>query len=304
MIIDAHAHLIPVFSGSFGGGELRDCGGGRMQFLDGSTAQIIPEELYIDHGFTVETLVSEMDKADVGKALLIQAYYYGIHNLYVAEAVAKYPDRFLGVGSFDPYTVQKEKIMDLLIHKYQFRCFKFELSEGAGLTGFHPDFQADGPVMEPVYRRAAQENIAIIFDVGKKGTLGFQIDNSAKAARSFPSVRFVVCHLLAPELGEDMGQWTENMKKLAACDNIVFDIAALPWNVREAYPYSTAAGFVRRACDLAGADRLIWGSDVPCVLTLSSYREQYAFLKDSGLFSRKELEMILGGTAERLFWNL
>ena len=47
MIIDAHAHLIPVFSGSFGGGELRDCGGGRMQFLDGSTAQIIPEELYI-----------------------------------------------------------------------------------------------------------------------------------------------------------------------------------------------------------------------------------------------------------------
>lgn len=304
MIIDAHAHLIPVFSGSFGGGELRDCGGGRMQFLDGSTAQIIPEKLYMNGGFTVETLVSEMDKAGVDRALLIQAYYYGIHNLYVAEAVAKYPDRFLGVGSFDPYMVQKEKIMDLLIHKYQFPCFKFELSEGAGLTGFHPEFRVDGPIMEPVYRKAAQENVIIIFDVGKKGTRGFQIDNVVKAARSYPSVRFVVCHLLAPELGEDMRQWTENMQKLAACNNIVFDLSALPWNVREEYPYPTAAGFARRACDLAGADRLIWGSDVPCVLTLSSYREQYAFFGDSGLFSREELEMMLGKTAERLFWNL
>lgn len=110
MIIDAHAHLIPVFSGSFGGGELRDCGGGRMQFLDGSTAQIIPEELYIDHGFTVETLVSEMDKADVGKALLIQAYYYGIHNLYVAEAVAKYPTGFSALAALTPIRSKKRRL--------------------------------------------------------------------------------------------------------------------------------------------------------------------------------------------------
>ena len=303
MIIDAHAHLIRSFTGSVGNGESYDLRNGEIQFLDGSISRIIPNELYCDGGFPVETLIGEMDRAGIQKALLIQAYYYGINNRYIAQSAAKYPDRLLGVGSFDPYVDKREEIMEQLIHGFGFHVFKFEISQACGLTGFHPDFAVDGAIMEPIYRKAEQEKVKIVFDLGKRGTLGFQIDGVVCAAREHPAVSFVVCHLLAPDKEEDRAVWSRNMEKLAACENIFFDISALPWNIQERYPYRTCADFARAACDLAGSERLLWGSDVPCVLTRASYRSQYEFLRDSGRFTERELQNILCDTAEKLYWN-
>lgn len=303
MIIDAHAHLIENFSGSYGGGEVFDCKNGEIRLLDGTISRIIPEELYRDGGFTVDTLVQEMDRAGIDKAILMQAYYYGINNWYVKQAVEKYPHRFAAVGSFDPYIVKREDVMNRLVQQYGFRAFKFEISEGNGLTGFHPDFKVNGTEMDSVYRKAEADNVRLIFDLGKKGTLGFQIDEFIAAARLHPKVTFVVCHLLAPVRDEDVTEWGTNMRKLAECGNVFFDVSALPWNVREEYPYKTSAGFLRMACDIAGSGRLLWGSDVPCVLTLSSYRQQYSFIPESGLFSQEECRDILAGTAEKIYFS-
>lgn len=303
MIIDAHAHLIRGFSGSFGGGETFDCGNGEIRLLDGTVSRIIPEELYRDDGFTADTLIQEMDRAGIDKALLMQAYYYGINNGYVEQAVAQYPHRFAGVGSFDPYIVKRDEVMDALVRRCGFRAFKFEISESNGLTGFHPDFRVNGAEMEAVCQKAESDDVRLIFDLGKKGTRGFQIDAITDIARRHPGITFVVCHLLAPTRDEELTAWRTNMEKLAACENIFFDVSALPWNIREPYPYQTGARFLRTACDMVGSGRLLWGSDVPCVLTLSSYRQQYSFIPDSGLFSKEECEDILGRTAEKIYFS-
>ena len=303
MIIDAHAHLIRNFTGSVGNGESYDLRNGEIQFLDGSISRIIPSELYCDGGFTADTLIQEMDRAGIQKAVLIQAYYYGINNRYAAQSAAKYPDRLLGVGSFDPYIRQREEVMEQLIYGFGFHIFKFEISQACGLTGFHPDFTVDGTIMEPIYRKAEQNHIKIVFDLGKKGTLGFQIEGVVRAARKYPGVTFVVCHLLAPSRDEDRAEWRRNIERLAACENIFFDISALPWNIKEDYPYKTCADFARMACDIIGSERMLWGSDVPCVLTRASYRSQYDFLQASDRFTSQELQNILGDTAEKLYWN-
>lgn len=57
------------------------------------------------------------------------------------------------------------------------------------------------------------------------------------------------------------------------------------------------------AKQIVGVDRLIWGSDVPCVLTLSEYRKQYDYLIQSRKFKKQELDKMLGENALKLYWN-
>ena len=303
MIIDAHAHLIRSFSGNCGLGEVYDLGEGFIGRLDGSRSLIIPKELCTNGGFLAETLIQQMDAAGIEKAVLMQAYYYGTNNAYEFEAVQKYPDRFVGVGCFDPYAVEREQILDTLLERYGFRVLKFEISQGAGLTGFHPDYRINGDLMEPIYERAEHKDAIIVFDVGKRGTIGYQLEELTKAAKAHPKVTFVICHLLAPDFDTDESQWKKDIGGLAACPNIHFDISALPWNLREPYPFPSGARYARMAADIVGSNRLIWGSDVPCVLQLSSYKEQYDYLSVSGKFSADEIQMILGENAKRLFFK-
>ena len=56
-------------------------------------------------GMTLETMLAEMDEADVEIAVF-SAFGYGdlhvVSNETVAEVVKKHPDRFLGAGTVDP----------------------------------------------------------------------------------------------------------------------------------------------------------------------------------------------------------
>jgi predicted TIM-barrel fold metal-dependent hydrolase len=125
----------------------------------------------------------------------------------------------------------------------------------------------------------------------------FQSDAVAKIAMRHPAMRIVLCHLLAPHLGDDL-PLAEALKKLSL-NNIWFDLAALPWNVHpETYPYPQAQHFLATAKQIVGAEKLIWGSDVPCTLTRESYARQSSYIGESAIFSDNELEKIFCHNAE------
>lgn len=73
-----------------------------------------------------------------------------------------------------------------------------------------------------------------------------------------------------------------------------FDLSAIPWNVApEAYPYPTGQAYIRMAKDLVGAEKLIWGTDVPVVLTRDTYSHLLSYLTESDIFTPSELEKVL-----------
>ena len=39
------------------------------------------------------------------------------------------------------------------------------------------------------------------------------------------------------------------------------------------------------AKDVLGADKIIWGTDSPCVLTKFDYKDLYSFIEDSDVFT-------------------
>lgn len=299
-IIDAHAHVVQCIAGTGSQGELRPCGGGRAVYATGSSFQILPPEIG-EYDAAPEALLRVMDAHGVDRAVLLQGNYFGFQNLYTWEAMRKYPDRFTGAASYDPFSAQADKIKAHLFDELGFRIVKFEVSSGSGLMANHPPVDLDGEVMHQCYRHAADRDLIFVIDIGKPRSVSWQVDALARAIARYPEMRFVVCHLLAPQLGD--GELLKRSLDKLALPNVWFDLAALCLNSKpEGFPYPTARGYVRDAVDIVGAERLLWGSDMPSAMTRDSYRHFIDFIALHPGLGAGDKESILSGNAERLFF--
>ncbi len=299
-LIDAHAHVVQCIAGTGSQGELRPCGGGRAAYPTGQSFQILPPE-FGEYNAPPEALLRVMDAHGVEKAVLLQGNYFGFQNLYTWEAARTWPDRFAGAASYDPFSLQADKIKAHLFDELGFRIVKFEVSAGSGLMANHPAVDLDGEVMHREYRYAADRDLIFVIDVGKPRSVSWQVDALARAVARYPDLRFVVCHLLSPQL-EDGELLRRSLDKLAL-PNVWFDLAALCLNSRpETYPYPTARGYVKDAVDIVGADRLLWGSDMPSAMTRDTYRHFIDFIALHPGLSGQEKDKILYDNAEGLFF--
>ena len=301
-IIDAHAHVVQCIAGTGSQGELRPCGGGRAVYATGNSFQILPPEIG-EYDATPEALLRVMDEHGVDKAVLLQGNYFGFQNLYTYEAVRAYPDRFVGAASYDPFSFQAEQIKTHLFDELGFRIVKFEVSSGSGLMANHLPVDLDGEVMHAAYRHAADRDLIFVIDIGKPRSVSWQVDALARAIARYPGMRFVVCHLLSPQLGD--GELLKQSLDKLAMPNVWFDLAALCLNSRpEEFPYPTARGYVRDAVDIVGADRLLWGSDMPSAMTRDTYRHFIDFIALHPGLDSGDKEKILCRNAEKLFFSL
>ena len=153
-IIDAHAHIAPYIAGFTSRGELRAVGGGKAQYATGEIFQMFSESLG-DIGVTPESLLKVMDENGVEKAVLLQSNWLGFHNEYTYGAMQKYPSRFTGAATYDPFCLKVEEIRKRLFDELKFRAVKFELSNGSGLM-VNRTFDLDGDVMNGCYAHARE----------------------------------------------------------------------------------------------------------------------------------------------------
>lgn len=87
-------------------------------------------------------------------------------------------------------------------------------------------------------------------------------------------------------------------------ENVVFDLASLSGNQRpEPYPYPTAIWFIREAMGILGADRMMWGSDLPSNLCRDTYRHLFDYILESPAFTGSEKESMLWKTADRIYFT-
>lgn len=299
-LIDAHAHVVQCIAGTGSQGELRPCGGGRAAYPTGQFFQILPPE-FGEYDAPPEALLRVMDAHGVEKAVLLQGNYFGFQNLYTWEAARAWPDRFAGAASYDPFSLQADKIKAHLFDGLGFRIVKFEVSSGSGLMANHPAVDLDGEVMHREYRYAADRDLIFVIDIGKPRSVSWQVDALARAIARYPDLRFVVCHLLSPQLGD--GELLRRSLDKLALPNMWFDLAALCLNSRpETYPYPTARGYVKDAVDIVGADRLLWGSDMPSAMTRDTYRHFIDFIALHPGLSGRDKDKILYDNAAGLFF--
>ncbi len=299
-IIDAHAHVVQYIAGFTSRGELRGVGGGRARYADGSEFQMIPEKF--GGSFTADDMISVMDGNGVEKAVLLQGQFFGFQNEYTAEAVKKYPNRLIGAGSYDPFCAKAEDVKRRLFKELGFKAVKFEVSNGSGLMAYHLPIDLDGEVMNACYRHAADNGLTVVMDIGRPRNCCWQVDALAAVVKKYPSVTFVICHLLAPQR-TDVALLGGALSKLAR-PNVYFDLASLASNQQpETYPYPTAVEHLETAKRVVGSDRLMFGTDMPSNLCRDTYAHLTDYIKLSGVFTDRELEDIFYNTANAVYFG-
>lgn len=300
-IIDAHAHIARYISGFTSRGELHGVGGGMAAYADGTSFKMIPDGMG-EYGVTPEALLGVMDANGVDKAVLLQGQFLGFQNEYTYEAVTKYPERFVGAASYDPFCVKVEDVKRHLFRELGFSAVKFEVSNGSGLMAYHRPFALDGEMMDEQYRYAADNGLVFVIDMGRPRNCCWQPEALARAAKKYPSLTFVVCHLLAPQRGD--GEIFASAIGALALPNVYFDLASLAANQRpEAYPYPSAVEYIRMAKRELGAEKLMFGTDMPSNLCRDTYAHLTDYIKDSGVFGAQELEKVFYSTAESIYFS-
>ena len=299
-VVDAHTHVIERIAGLGRRGESRAIGNGRARWVGGGEDKLIPDG-WGDTGFSHDMLVRVMDENGISKAVLMQGSFYGFCNDYTFEAQQAHPERLYGMGTFDPYAYESRAIMERLVTEYRFRGLKFEISRSYGLMGYHPDLQLDASPMTPIWEYAEKEGLVISLDLGTFGEPSFQTEALARIAARHPGVAFVIEHLFYPGPGK-FDEVRAALRPFVPLSNVVFTIASIPNSAMpEAYPFPTSCRYAGIARDAVGADRILWGSDLPSVAVNATYRELIDYVAECGLFSDEELRKIYAENAVRVY---
>jgi len=308
MIIDAHAHIMTAVNGLTASGPTRSLAWGLARWGD-ETIQLLPP-FNEETTFPAEALLAQMDWAGVDRAVLLQGPFYGEANAYVASAVARFPDRFIGAFAPDPFAPDARRLYKQCVEDYGLRIVKLELSEPTGLTGLYPDLRIDAPEHRWIFDAAEKDGLVVTLDLGKIGSRAYQTEAVANIAERHPDLSIVIAHLAQPPIDEGdnaelSAEWRAQVL-LGRHPNVYFDLSALPAYSTDydEYPYSAAQTAINRAAELIGAEKLLWGADVPGLLTSGSYRQLLNYVRlHCDFLSEAEMADVLGLNALRVYWR-
>lgn len=294
-------HLVEYLCGNINNGSSRSIGNGKAITDTGDILTLIPPILGTDN-VTPEAMLKLMDSYNVEKGVLLQGNWLGFQNDYSYKAMKKYPNRFLACCTLDPFTLNKDKILDYFFTTLDFKVLKLELSTGSGIMANHSDVEIDSDLFLSIYSYVNRINGVLVLDIGRPGSASYQVEKVRNIALKYPSLKIVVCHLTAPQIN-DMTILKENLHILNL-PNIYFDLASLPNNTKpEAYPFQVAQSYIRVALDTLGPNKLLWGSDAPSGITRISYSDSINYIKDSSLFTEEEKENIFYNNALNVFFK-
>lgn len=298
-IIDSHIHICKYINGFGGRGELIPIGNGMVEYADGKKFRIIPEGMG-DYGFSLETAIKVLDENNVDKAVILQGNYLGYQNLYAYEAMMKYKDRIVAAATFDPFAYEKESIVNHLFNELGFKIIKLECSSGSGFMANHK-FSLDCLELQYIYNLARIKGITVVMDIGRPDSVSYQVDKLCEMVKKYSDVTFVICHLMAHQMGQ-LDLLKENLPKFKL-PNVYFDLASVINNTKEEYPYEVARSYVREAINIVGSDHIMFGTDMPSGIKVNSYKQNIDFIKNTNLFSEKEKEDIFYNTANHVYFN-
>jgi predicted TIM-barrel fold metal-dependent hydrolase len=243
--------------------------------------------------------VRELDLHGVSRAALI-ASIPGDEDS-VAVAVATHPSRFVGFFMFDPTSPEAQRRLPRALGELKLR--------GVALFPAMHKYRLDDDRVDAVFK-AAQEHQAVVFahcgvlTVGVRKKLGLAspfdlrlgdpLSLSAVASR-YPSVPVIIPHFGA-------GFLREALMAADQCPNIHLDTSSSNGWMKY-YPGLTLDAVFRQAIQVAGADRLLFGTDssfFPRGWQRPIHEEQLRAMDAAGV-DVKAREKILAGNFQRLF---
>jgi len=240
---------------------------------------------------TAEELIASMDQAEIDTSVILNTGWMSQElcaqiNDYILEAAARYPDRLVAFCAIQP------KAGEAAIAELE-RCAR---GGARGIGELRPDIQGfdlgDKELMEPFAEVARRCHLLFLIHASEpvghlypgKGTI--TPDTLYRFISNFPELYAICAHW-----GGGLPFYALMPEVASALANTFFDTAATPFLYQPR--------IFGHIADIAGADKILFGSDYP----LMSPRRVMAQIESVGL-SPEVKAMILGGNARRLLeWS-
>ena len=245
-----------------------------------------------ERSLTPEQLIAAMDEAGVAKAAVVQASTaYGHDSSYVADSIARFPDRLTGVFSIDPLD---PKALDHIAHWTSrgmtgMRVF----TTGTTMPG-QQTWLADEAAY-PVWEAAGKQKLPIAVQMTFKG-----IPLLEKIVQRFPETFFMLDHLARIDLSQGAPYaGAAPLLALAKYPNILLKFTSR--TVEQCHSGNAdGKSFMAMILQHFPASRMMWGSNFPAHDdTLANIlRDANAILQHAG---EKDHAEILSGTAKRMY---
>jgi L-fuconolactonase len=246
---------------------------------------------------SVELFMDYMDEAGVARAVFVQPWFYHWDNSYMARCLRRFPDRFRGVCVIDPRGPGAPA---------ELRSWRAEGVTGIRLRPLREGEQpGEGPWL------GTDETLPLWEAIAETGTIVCVLHAGADLGRfppllaRFPSIRVVIDHINNPVPADGLGQPAfRALLALARHPQVHVKLSGFHHWCPERYPYRNGLPFAEAAVRAFGADRCMWGSDFPHVLAGCGYvRSRHLLAREATFLSKDELDLVMGGTAERLWFG-
>ena len=280
--------------------------------IDGEdiTKQIFPPDL-AGLAFEAPSAIAEMDYAGVDIGLIHVDRTLGFEADYFADAVARYPDRLRSMAPVDEAAIPGDPervaadltrfIRDLGLHAVKF-IPEYAYRAGHGAWDDEP--------FRPFWEIATKLGVPIFFTLGSSPGIedeveGYraELDVLMRWMERYPDVDVSLTHgfpwrAFISGDGLALPDWlwrpfaNPRLHIEVSFPVRLGDVFEYPW--REVWP--ALAAMLRHV----GADRMLWGSDMPFQNRFCTYRQSHAWLERTGLMTDAELAAVKGGTAAEL----
>jgi predicted TIM-barrel fold metal-dependent hydrolase len=287
-IIDAHAHLWLRQDAEVEGRKIRTLENGRSEFM-GEIRQMLPPFM-TDGRNTAEILLSNMDYAQVSAAVITQEYIDGMQNDYLLDVSGKFPDRLFCCGMVDArengFYPSAEKLL-----QQGFKAIKIP-AQRLIMPGRRVYLTSDE--MMRMFRLMEDNGIILSIDLADGME---QVSEMNEIIAEYPRLKIAVGHFGMVTRKD----WQEQIK-LARNENVMIESGGITWLFNdEFYPFAGAVMAVREAAELAGMEKLMWGSDYPRTTVAVTYRMSYDFIIKSDMLSEEDKSLFLCKNAERFY---
>ena len=238
---------------------------------------------------TPEMLLDLMAANGVEKTVLVQVIYYRWDNRYTAQALKKYPHKFMGVCRVNPEDPAAPDHLSYWTEEQDFHGVRLSPASDASGDWF------TGPLMDPLFRRAEALKVPMLIL-----TRPSRLPDLARLLEHHPDLDVVVDHMAdcPPDQLADM----QCLLDLARYPRVYVKISHTWALSQESYPWRDTHDLVKQVYQAFGGQRIMWGTDWPVCLHKTSYGQTLAVVRDEMSFiGPDDREWVLGKTALQLW---
>ncbi len=256
-----------------------------------------------------ELMLAQMVYAGVGHAVLQAGGAYGAMTEFNLFAQSQYPDKLTALAHLDEAMAGKPEELKILAD-----------AAARGAKGIYFNFESfsrhgfpwslDAPEMDPLWDALQSRKLILCIEIsaGPVYTADGYLANIRGLARVLDRFPGIAVHLAMGVPVQFFGagdRWDmpADLEALYKRDDFYVEIMfPIAWGGRWDYPYREAHPLIRDLRNRLGAEKLLWGSDMPNVERFCTYRQSLDYVRRYCEFLKpSEMDLVLGGNTARLY---